>query len=155
MQPNVKGAQQPAADADQSEDEELLRIEGKVHGEARGEHCRDGLLPLEPDCQQTEHCGAADRREETAPVISNGEVYRGDLDAEKDTADRRREAGGDADGAGRGQHLAVPALVLVDALEARDQFGEERRDNASDVHEWTLFAERQPRSQCRRQADHL
>lgn len=150
MQPNVEGAQQPAADADQSEDEELLRIEGKVHGEAGGEHRRDGLLALEPDRQQAKHRGAANRGEEAAPVIPHREVHRGDLDAEEYATDRRGEAGGDSHSAGRGQHLAIPALVLVDTLEARDQFREERRDDAGDVHKRTLLAKRQPRAQGRR-----
>lgn len=124
MQPNIEGAQQPAADANQSEDEELLRIEGKVHGEVGGEHRRDGLLALEPDRQQTKHCGAANRGEETAPVVPHRKVHRGDLDAEEYATDRRRKAGGDSYSAGRGQHLTVPALVFVDTLKARDQLGE-------------------------------
>lgn len=150
MQPDIEGAHQTAADADQGEDEELLRIEGKLHGETCGEHRRDSLLALEPDRQQTEHRSAANRGEESAPIVPDREVHCGDLDAEENAADRSREAGSDAHRASRGQHLAVSALVLVDALEARDQFGEKRCDDAGDVHKRTLFAERQPRAQGRR-----
>lgn len=142
MQPDVEGTAQSASDADQGEDEEFLRIEGEIHGEVGGEHRRDGLLALEPDRQQAEHRSAAHSREEAPPVVPYREVHRGDFDAEEHTADRRCEAGGDADGAGGRQHLTVPALVLVYALEACDQFGEQSRDDAGDVHEWTLLAER-------------
>lgn len=142
MQPNVECAQQPAANADQSENEELLRIEGKVHGKVGGEHRRDGLLALEPNRQQTKHRGAANRGEETAPVVPHCEIHRGDLDAEEYATDRRRKAGGNPHSAGRGQHLAIPALVLVDTLKARDQLRKECRDDAGDVHKRTLLAER-------------
>ena len=86
-------------------------------------------------------------REEAAPVVPHGEVDRGDLDAEEDAADGGAEAAGDADGARRRQHLAIPRLVGVDALEGGDQLAEQRRHDAGDVDEGTLLAQGHPAPQ--------
>lgn len=155
VQPDVKSTTETAANADQSEHEQFLRIEGKIHGEIRGEHRGDGFLPLEPDRQQSEHRGAAHGCEESSPVISHGEIDGGDLDAEEHPADGCRETRGHPDRASRREHLAVPALVLVDPLKAGDQFREKGRYDTGDMHEGTLFAQGQAGAQGGGQTYHL
>ena len=84
MQVDVERAAEPAADPHHGEDEELLRVVGELHAEAGPEDGHDGVLALlEPDGEQAEHDGAADGREEAAPVVADGEVDRGDLDTEQ------------------------------------------------------------------------
>lgn len=155
MQPDIKSTAQAAANADQSEHEELLGIEREVHGEVCREHRGDSFLSLKPDREQPKHCGAADSREESSPVITNGEVHGGDLDAEENSTDRRGETRGDADGAGCRKHLAVSTLILVNALETGDQLWEESRHDTSDVHERTFLTEGHARTQGRGQTYHL
>lgn len=137
VQPNVEGAEESAGDSDEGENKKLLGVEREVHGEVGDEHGGYGLLALEPDGEQPEHGGAANGGEEAAPVVSDREVDGRDLDAEEHAADRGGEARGYPYGTGRGQHLAVAALVLVDALEARDQLRQQGRDYARYVDERT------------------
>lgn len=141
VQPNVESAPYTAADSYQREHEQFLRVEGEVHGEIGGEHRCDRFLPLKPDGEQTEHGCPANSGEEPPPIISHREIYRGYLDAEQDTADRGCETGCHPYGAGRGEHLAVPALVLVDPLETRHQFGQKGGHDTGDVHEWAFLAQ--------------
>lgn len=155
VQPNVESAPYTAAHPDQREHEQFLGVEGEVHGEVGREHRRDRFLSLKPDSEQPEHGCPANGREEPPPIIPHREVNRGYLDAEQDAADGGREAGGHPHGARSGEHLAVPALVLVDPLEARHQFGEEGGNYARDVHERTFLAQRQTGAQGRGQTYHL
>lgn len=107
---------------DQRKHKQLLRIERKVRGKVGRKQCRHGVRLLEPHRQQPEHGRTANRRKEPAPVVSHRKVGRGDLNAEQNSSDRSREAGAYSDGAGRGQHLGVAGLILVDRLEWRDDF---------------------------------
>lgn len=142
VQPNVESAPYTAADPDQREHEQFLGVEGEVHGEICREHRRDRFLSLKPDREQAEHGCPANGREEPPPIISHREINRGYLDAEQNAADRGRETGRHPYGACRSEHLAVPALVLVDPLETRHQFGQKGGHYARDVHEWTFLAQR-------------
>lgn len=137
MQPNVEGTHESTGNSDESENEQLLGIEGKFHGEVCDEHGGYGFLALKPNGQKTKHGSATYGGEETAPVVSNREVNGRDLDAEEHTADRGGEARGYPDRASGREHLAVPALVLVDTLETRHQLRQQGRDYTGYVHKWT------------------
>lgn len=141
MQPHVERPHQSTGDPDECENEEFLGIERKLHGEVGDEHRGYGLLSLEPNSEQTEHRGATDGREESSPVVSHREVDGRYLDAEEYAADRGGEARGHTHGAGGREHLAVPALVLVDALETRDQLRQQGRHYAGYVDERTWNSE--------------
>ncbi len=122
----------------QREDEQLLRVEGEVGSKVGGKEGSDGRLLLEPDAEQAEDEGSVDGGEEAAPVVTDGKVDGRYLDAEQDAADGGGESAGDADGARGREHLRVPALVLVDALERGHQLAEQRRHYAGDVDERPL-----------------
>ena len=107
MSVNIETASQPTDNADHDEDKELLRGVGELHAVAGSEHGDNGLLVLKDDGEQTECDGANDGGEETSPVVPDGEVHAGDLDAEEHPSDRRGETTGNADGTGGFKHLRV------------------------------------------------
>merc|ERR550534_2312490 len=97
---NIETASQSADNADHDEDKELLRGIGELHAVAGSEHGDNGLLVLKDDGEQTKCDGANDGGEETSPVVPDGEVHAGDLDAEEDPSDWGGETTGNADGTG-------------------------------------------------------
>ena len=107
MSVNIETASKPTDNADHDEDKELLRGVGELHAVAGSEHGDDGLLVLKDDGEQTECDGANDGGEETSPVVSDGEVHAGDLDAEENSSDGTGKTTGHTNSYGRRQHLGV------------------------------------------------
>jgi hypothetical protein len=155
VDPDVERSPQPAQRPHQCEHEELLRVEGEVHVEARLEVGRDGVGAVEPHRQQPEDGGAADGGEEPAPVVPHREVHRRYLDAEEDAADGGGEAAAHPDGASRRQHLRGATLVLVDALEAGYELAQEGGGDAGDVDEGAFLAQGEAAPQGGGQTDHF
>lgn len=85
MHEDIEGATETAEQSDESEDEQLLRVEGKVHGEVGRKHGGDCVRFLEPNGQQPEDRGPADGSEEAPPVIAHRKVRRRYFDAEQDS----------------------------------------------------------------------
>lgn len=85
MHKDVQSATQATQQADQGENKELLRVEGKVHCEVGGEHSGHGVRFLEPHGEQPEDGGSADGGKEASPVVADRKVRGGYFDAEEDT----------------------------------------------------------------------
>ena len=119
------------------------------------EHGHNGVLLVEPHRQQPESHGAADRGEESPPVVSDGEDHRSDFDAEEDSADGGAEAACHAHRTGGGEHLVVARLVAVALLKLVDHLAEKGGDDAGNVHKGTLLAQRHPAPESRREPYHF
>lgn len=155
MKPNVESSEQTAANADESEGKEFLRVEREVHRKVGHEHRGDRFLSLKPNGQQSKHRCATYRGEKTSPVISHGKVNGGYFDAEQNATDWCSETRCHSNRTRRCQHLAISALVLVNPLEARYQFRKKRRHDTRYMNERTFLSKWQTRSQGRCQPHHF
>ena len=104
---NIKAAPQTTHNPNHDEDQKLFRSIRELHAVASPKHRHDGLLILKDDGEEAEGDGSNDGSEEPAPIVPDGEVDAGDLDAEEDAPDGRGKAAGDSHSTGSFQHFRV------------------------------------------------
>ena len=97
---NIKAASQAADDPNHDEDQQLFRSIRELHAVASAEHRHNSLLIFKDNGEKAEGDGSDDCRKEAAPVVPDGKVDAGDLDAEEDATNGRCEAAGNTDSTG-------------------------------------------------------